>query len=122
MKLGLFVSFFNCHMSRAMRKCVLCHANNKGADQTAHPHRLISAFVVHCLDSIISLDSIAKISRLASFCGCTGRFASGLVRNSRRHVLSCHGSYFKRRKKNKHFNDCCSYHQMRPNKKNITIY
>ena len=30
---------------------------------------------------------------LASFCGCAGRFVSGLVGNSRRHVLSCRGSY-----------------------------
>ena len=30
---------------------------------------------------------------LASFCGCTGRFVSGLVGNSQRHVLSCHGTY-----------------------------
>ena len=47
-----------------MRKCVLCHVNNKGADQPAHPHSLISVFVVHCLESIISLDSIAENSRL----------------------------------------------------------
>ena len=40
------------------------YANNKGADQPAHPRSLISAFVVHSLDSIISLDSIAEISRL----------------------------------------------------------
>ena len=39
-------------------------ANNKGADQPAHPRSLISAFVVRCLDRIISLDSIAEISRL----------------------------------------------------------
>ena len=51
-------------MSRAMRKCVLCHANNKGADQPAHPRSLISDFVVRCLDSIISPHSIAEISRL----------------------------------------------------------
>ena len=43
---------------------LLSHANNKGADQPAHPRSLISAFVVRCLDSIIPLDSIAKISRL----------------------------------------------------------
>ena len=29
-------------------------ANNKGADQPAHPHSLISASVVYCLDSIMS--------------------------------------------------------------------
>ena len=50
-------------VSQAMRKCVLCRANYKGADQPAHPRSLISAIVVRCLDSIISLDSIAEISR-----------------------------------------------------------
>ena len=51
-------------------------------------------FVFRCLDSIISLDSIAEIFKiLASFCGCAGRFVSGLVGNSRRHVLSYCGSY-----------------------------
>ena len=30
---------------------------------------------------------------LASFCGCAGRCVSGLVGNSRRHILSCHGSF-----------------------------
>ena len=44
--------------------CLMSYANNKGADQPAHPHSLISAFVVHCLDSIVSPDSIAEISRL----------------------------------------------------------
>ena len=41
--------------------CVMSYANNKGADQPAHPRSLISAFVVRFLDSIISLDSIAEI-------------------------------------------------------------
>ena len=36
---------------------------NKGADQPAHPHSLISAFVVRCLDSIILLLAIAVVSR-----------------------------------------------------------
>ena len=61
--------------------CLMTYANNKGADQPAHSRSsrsLISAFAVRCLDSIISLDSIAEISRLASFCGCAGRFVSGL--------------------------------------------
>ena len=40
------------------------YANNKGADQPAHPRSLISAFVVHCLDSIIPLVSLFKISKL----------------------------------------------------------
>ena len=47
------------------KMCLMSYANNKGADQPAHPRSLISAFVVRCLDSIhvISLDSIAEISR-----------------------------------------------------------
>ena len=28
---------------------------NKGADQSAHPHSLIDAFVVRCLDNIIPI-------------------------------------------------------------------
>ena len=36
------------------------YANNKGADQPAQMGSLISAFVVHCLDSIIFLVSISK--------------------------------------------------------------
>ena len=47
-----------------------------------------------CLDSIISLDSIAEISRLASLCSCAGRFVSGLVGNSWRHIFSWRGSDF----------------------------
>ena len=42
----------------------MLYANNKGADQPAHPRSLISAFVVHCLDSIIPLVSISEISSL----------------------------------------------------------
>ena len=46
------------------KMCLMSDVNNKGTDQPAHPRSLISAFVVRCLDSIISLDSIAEISRL----------------------------------------------------------
>ena len=46
-----------------MRKPVY-GANNKGADQPAHPCCLISAFVVPSLDSIIPLLTISEISRL----------------------------------------------------------
>ena len=45
------------------KTCLMSYANNKGADQPAHPRSLISAFIVRCLDSIISLDSVAGISR-----------------------------------------------------------
>ena len=55
-------------------------ANNKGADQPAHPCSLISTFVAHCLDSIISF-YIRNFKPLASFCGWTGQFESYLVAN-----------------------------------------
>ena len=44
--------------------CLMLYANNKGADQPAHPRSLISAFVVRCLDSVMSLVSVTKISSL----------------------------------------------------------
>ena len=45
------------------KMCLMPYANNKGADQPAHPHSLISAFVVRSLDSIMSLVSRSEISR-----------------------------------------------------------
>ena len=41
------------------------YANNK--DQPAHPCSLISAFVVHCLDSIIPLLATARAGRFESY-------------------------------------------------------
>ena len=35
--------------------CLMLYANNKGADQPAHPCSLISTFVVRCLDSMICI-------------------------------------------------------------------
>ena len=43
------------------------YANNKCADQPAHPRSLISTFVVRCLDSIIPLASISEMSSLYLF-------------------------------------------------------
>ena len=40
------------------------YANNKGADQPAHPRSLISTFVVRCLEGIIPLVSTPIISSL----------------------------------------------------------
>ena len=42
---------------------IMLMRNNKGAEQPAHPRSQISAFVVHCLDSIIPLLAIAEILR-----------------------------------------------------------
>ena len=47
--------------------CLMAYANNEGADQSAHPRSLISAFVVRCSDSIMSFDSIAEILSLMLF-------------------------------------------------------
>ena len=46
------------------KTCLMTYANNKGADQPAHPCSLITAFVVHCLDSIIPVLAITEISSL----------------------------------------------------------
>ena len=46
------------------KMCLMSYANNKGADQPVHLRSPISTFVVHCLDRVISLDSIVEISRL----------------------------------------------------------
>ena len=40
----------------------IAYANNKGADQPAHPHSLISAYVVRCLGSMIPTLAKSKIS------------------------------------------------------------
>ena len=40
------------------------YANNKDADEPAHPRSLISAFVVRCLDSIIPIVDTSKDSWL----------------------------------------------------------
>ena len=39
------------------------YANNKGADQPAHQRRLISTFVVRCLDRMICILAISKVTR-----------------------------------------------------------
>ena len=52
--------FEPCH-----EKACFCHyANNKATDQPAHPRNLISTFVFRCLDSMVPLVSVFKISSL----------------------------------------------------------
>ena len=62
-----------------MTKPLLPYANNKGADQPARPCSLISAFVVHYVDSIIPILAKSEISRLADLCSWAGWFESYLV-------------------------------------------
>ena len=53
------------YLSHIIRKPVYAICNNKGADQPAHLHSLISTFIVPCLDSLISLVSLFAISGLS---------------------------------------------------------
>ena len=83
--------FFQCESSEAIwatswKNLYLPYANNKGADQPAHPRSLMSAFVVCCLDSIISLVSIlASVSAQAGL--------SLTCSQTPRQVFSWRGSY-----------------------------
>ena len=52
------------YLSHFMRKSVYVICEQKGADQPAHSRSLISTFVVRCLDSIIPILALSKISRL----------------------------------------------------------
>ena len=45
------------------KTCFMLYANNKNVDKPAHPHSLISVFVIPCLDNIIPIFAISKISR-----------------------------------------------------------
>ena len=45
------------------KMCLMAYANNKGTDKPAHPRSLISTFIVRCLDSMISILAISKVSR-----------------------------------------------------------
>ena len=46
---------------RREKTCLPGFANNKGADQPAHLHRLINAFLIHVLQSIISRLATSEI-------------------------------------------------------------
>ena len=60
----------------------MLYANNKGAEQPAHPRSLISAFVTRSIDSIIPLVSISEIASLyLASVAAKGRFVFYLVAN-----------------------------------------
>ena len=71
------------------------YANNEGADQPTHLRNLISAFVVHCLDSKINLVSRFKISSLylSSVDAQAGLCLSKYGCKPQRQVFSWCGSY-----------------------------
>ena len=77
---------------------VLPYANNKGADQPAHPRSLPSTFVVRCLDSIIPLVSMSGISSLylASVPGAIARSeASSLGMQAAPSSIPTSGTFFR---------------------------
>ena len=49
---------------RREKTCLRGFGHNKGADQPAHPHRLISTFVIRLLESIISILAMSEISNI----------------------------------------------------------
>ena len=68
------------------------YENNKGADQPVHPHSLISAFLLRCLDST-SHFYICNFMTLACFCSWAARFESYLVANPEDRFSRDSGSY-----------------------------
>ena len=90
------------------KMCLMSYANNKGADQPAHSAQSDQRLCCSLLRWYnISRFYSRNFKTVSSFCGCTGLFVSGLVGNSRRHDLSCRGSY---NKKHIHFNRFRCYH------------
>ena len=81
------------HTSRTMRKRVLCHMRTTKAQISLRIRVVWSAPLLFAAQYNISTFYSRNFKNLASFCGCAGRFVSGQVGNSRRHVLSCRGSY-----------------------------
>ena len=73
--------FTVCMWASSRENLFLPYANDKGADQPAHLHSVIGAFVVHCLACIIPILPISKIWRLASFCNWAAWFEPYLVAN-----------------------------------------
>ena len=76
---------FNCNNiigPRREKSCLRGFANNKDADQPAHPRRLISAFVIRFLESSISKLATSEHSIfLASLCSWGDLFDFRFVEN-----------------------------------------
>ena len=54
----------------------MSYANNKGADQPAHPRSLLSAFVIRCLDSINRFShDVAEMVDPSGIMGCFGNMS-----------------------------------------------
>ena len=53
-------------LSRVMTNPIMPYVNNKGANQPVPMHRLISIFVIHCLDSVIPRLLLGSLAEQAS--------------------------------------------------------
>ena len=63
------IDLISTHGPQCQKICLWRFANNKGADQPVHPCSLISAFIIHFLESIISKLATSEIRDfLASLC------------------------------------------------------
>ena len=61
-KLKIYINFYVQIWARSCEN-VMPYTNNKGADQPVHPRSLINTFIVRCLDSMICILAISKVSR-----------------------------------------------------------
>ena len=59
----VYIHFLKSYGPGHAKTCLMTYANNKGADQPAHPRSLISTCVVRCFDSMICILAISKVSR-----------------------------------------------------------
>ena len=75
------------------KMCLMPYANNKGADQPAHPRSLISASVSLPRQNDTSSLYIRNFKIPAGLCSRAGQFVSRLVGDSRRHIVSWRGSF-----------------------------
>ena len=68
--------------------CLIAYVNNKGTDKRAHPCSLISTFIGRCLDIMICILVLSKVSRflLASVAEQAGLNLP--CRKSRRHIFA----------------------------------
>ena len=84
----------------AARKFLSVHVGNQSqpSNGTKRKGKPTSQYIFYKYEPGNEKNNISRFysrnfKTLASFCGCAGRFVSGLVGNSPRHVLSCRGSY-----------------------------
>ena len=80
-------------LSHITAKICWCHMQTTKTSQAEHPPRLVSAFFIRCLDSIIPIVCYVQNSVThASFCSWAGQCESWLVTRFWRKVFLWHGS------------------------------